>query len=319
LQLRAAQNRRAQLTLAGVLLILLILAGIGYGVYRSYQDLPIDTAEQVVQQLDAEAVVTRLRQEIHARFQSDAQAARAAGQNWEAIRELESRRDAALGRVDEIILTIKEGLVANPSPIFIEATRILEQEGAEAAIAYLESHKTDQLARADHAAAQMEAARDTLQRELRPLILQAQLHETRLEWDQALALLHTVADKAPQWFEARGRLGRLLDTLARYAEAEPHKRAAVLLARTPDEEALALNNLAHLLQATNRLADAEPLSRQAVEILVLFMMRTGYEHPHLNAAIGNHMGLLAAMGRDEQQQRGEIESLIESIKSRVSP
>lgn len=126
LQLRAAQSQRTRLTLTGVLFISLALAAIGYGVFRLSQDLPSETAEQVAHQLDAEAVATRLRQEIDARFQSDAQAARAAGENWEVISELERRRDAALGRVGEIILTINEGLVANPSPIFTEAVRILK-------------------------------------------------------------------------------------------------------------------------------------------------------------------------------------------------
>ncbi len=295
LQLRAAQNRRARLTLTGVLFILLALVGIGYGMYH----LPRDTAEHIAHQLDAEAVAIRLRQEIRARFQSEAQAARAASKNWEAIHELERRRDAALGRVDEIILTINEGLATNPSPIFIEATRILEQEGAEAAIAYLESHKTAQLARADRAAAQLEAAQETLQRELRPLILQAELHETRLEWDQALALLQAVSDKAPQWFEVRLKLGGLLDTLARYTEAEPHKRAAVRLARTPDEEATAINNLAQLLKATNRLAEAEPIMRRALKIDEASF---GPEHPKVAIRLNNLAQLLKDTNRLEEAE-----------------
>ena len=291
LRLRVAQSRRARLTLAGVLFISLALAGIGYGVYRTYQDLPLDTAKHVAHQLDTEAIATRLRQGIRARFQNEAQVAREEGQNWEAIRELERHRDVALGRVDEIILTINEGLTGNPSPIFTEATRILEQEGTEAAIAYLESHETAQLVQADRAAAQMEAARETLRRELRPLILQAELYETGFEWDQALRLLHTVANKAPQWFEARNRLGVLLDTLARYAEAEPHQRAAVLLATTPDEKATALNNLALLLKATNRLAEAEPLMRRA---LAINEASFGSEHPN----VARHLNNLALLLQD---------------------
>ncbi len=277
------------------------------------------------------------------------------------IRELEHRRDAALGRVDEIILTIKEGLAGNPSPIFTEATRILEKEGVDAAIAYLESHKVDQLARAERAAAQVDAAQQTLKRELRPLLLQAELHATRLEWDQALTLIQTVVDKAPQWFEARNRLGILLYTLARHADAEPHLRAAVRLAQTPDAEATALNNLAQLLKATNRLAEAEPLMRRAltideasygsdhpdvardlnnlalllqatnrleeaeplmrrhVEIFLLLSILAGHQHPHMMAALGNYMILLAEMGKDEDEQQAEVESLIESVKRRVSP
>ena len=41
-----------------------------------------------------------------------------------------------------------------------------------------------------------------------------------------------------------------------------------------------LNNLAVLLRATNRLAEAEPLFRRAVEILLKFTHATGHEHPH---------------------------------------
>ncbi|MCP4285189.1 MAG: tetratricopeptide repeat protein, partial [Gammaproteobacteria bacterium] len=80
-----------------------------------------------------------------------------------------------------------------------------------------------------------------------------------------------------------------------------------------------LNNLALLLQATNRLEEAEPLSRRMVGIFLLFTMRTGHEHPHLNTVLVNYKGLLAAMGREEEEQRVEIESLIESVKSRVGP
>ena len=78
--------------------------------------------------------------------------------------------------------------------------------------------------------------------------------------------------------------------------------------------AIHLNNLAQLLKATNRLAEAEPLSRQMVEILLLFTAQTGHEHPHLDAAFENYKGLLAAMGRDETAQQVEIDSVIESAK-----
>ena len=46
-----------------------------------------------------------------------------------------------------------------------------------------------------------------------------------------------------------------------------------------------LNNLAQLLQATNRLAEAEPLSRRAVGIVLAFTRHTGHEHPHLHRFI----------------------------------
>ena len=56
-----------------------------------------------------------------------------------------------------------------------------------------------------------------------------------------------------------------------YAEAEPLKRRAMAIDEKsygPDDPnvAIRLNNLAHLLQATNRLGEAEPLMRRALAI-----------------------------------------------------
>ncbi|MFM7550963.1 MAG: tetratricopeptide repeat protein, partial [Cyanobacteriota bacterium] len=48
-----------------------------------------------------------------------------------------------------------------------------------------------------------------------------------------------------------------------------------------------LNNLAKLLQATNRLAEAEPLMRRNVEIVIAFAQQ-GFQNPHLEAAFVNY-------------------------------
>ena len=44
-----------------------------------------------------------------------------------------------------------------------------------------------------------------------------------------------------------------------------------------------LNNLATLLQTTNRLAEAEPLMRRHWEIFLKFTRATGHPHPQLQA------------------------------------
>ena len=54
----------------------------------------------------------------------------------------------------------------------------------------------------------------------------------------------------------------------------------------------ALNNLAQLLRATSRLAEAEPLLRRAVQILIEFQRQTGHEHPDFLAAQSNYQDLL---------------------------
>jgi len=67
-----------------------------------------------------------------------------------------------------------------------------------------------------------------------------------------------------------------------------------------------------LLRATNRLAEAERLSRRHLEIFLQFTRATGHEHPYLRAAINNYSGLLAAMGQSD----AEIETRLEEMKRR---
>ena len=70
------------------------------------------------------------------------------------------------------------------------------------------------------------------------------------------------------------------------------------------EVATSLNNLAWLLQDANRLTEAEPLSRRALEIFLQITHATGHEHPHLLAATNNYAGLLAKMGSPGSDPRG---------------
>jgi tetratricopeptide (TPR) repeat protein len=280
-------GRRHALVIAG-LASLLVLTPVGFWVSSHW------TAQQVEQAIDPAMIGERLRTEIQARYERDADAAHKAGKNWEAIRELEKNRDAALIRVDDIVATIRDGLAGNPGPIFAEASRILEREGTDAALAYLESHKTDILARADRAAAQVEADQARLRQDLQPLLLQADLHETRQEWQAALELLKTVAAKAPHWWGARLRLGNALEKQARYAEAETQLRAALALAAEEKDQAVASNGLALLLLHTNRLAEAEPLLRRA---LAIDEKSYGPEHPDVATDLNNLAGLLQATNR----------------------
>jgi hypothetical protein len=60
------------------------------------------------------------------------------------------------------------------------------------------------------------------------------------------------------------------------------------------EVATALNNLAYLLQATNRLAAAEPLMRRALAIVVASY---GNEHPKVAISLNNLALLLYASNR----------------------
>jgi hypothetical protein len=74
--------------------------------------------------------------------------------------------------------------------------------------------------------------------------------------------------------------------------------------------AIRLHNLASLLRATNRLAEAEPLYRQVLRILAEFGQRTGHEHPHFHTAINNYFYLLSAMGLSQDTIAARVRSAI---------
>jgi hypothetical protein len=117
-------------------------------------------------------------------------------------------------------------------------------------------------------------------------------------------------------------LGQYLHAKTLFHEAEPLMRRALAIDEASfgtehPEVARDLNNLARLLQDTNRLAEAKPLSRRGVEILLLFTLNTGQEHPHLNAMLGNYLGLLADLGHDEVESQTIVETLIEAAKHKA--
>ena len=109
-------------------------------------------------------------------------------------------------------------------------------------------------------------------------------------------------------------LAMLLHETNRLAQAEPLMRRALdidekSLGTEHSNVAIRLNNLARLLQATHRLAEAEPLMRQMLEIFLKFTRTTRHPHPHLQAAAGNYVGLLMAMGRTKEEALVKLREL----------
>ena len=108
-----------------------------------------------------------------------------------------------------------------------------------------------------------------------------------------LALLPHAKDR----IETRLRIGKILTTFARWSEAEPELRTALVEATKINDDGMqawALNELAKLLQATNRLAEAEPLMRRA---LAIDEQSYGAEHPNVARDLNNLALLLQATNR----------------------
>jgi tetratricopeptide (TPR) repeat protein len=112
-------------------------------------------------------------------------------------------------------------------------------------------------------------------------------------------------------------LGGLLRRTNRRGKAERLVRRALAInekALGPDHPnvAIALNNLAQYL-AARRPAEARPLMRRAVAILIYFEHGTGYQHPRRDGFVQNYRALLEAMGKNEAEVRAEIDAVIGNL------
>lgn len=119
-------------------------------------------------------------------------------------------------------------------------------------------------------------------------------------FQRALALSDAGAQPL-DWAHAAVWVAFVLTDMARYAEGEPLLRQAMKLREEmleQDDPAVAevLNNLAALLQATNRLEAAEPLMRRALEI---DEKSYGPEHPRVAIHLNNLAQLLQDTNRLE--------------------
>lgn len=108
-------------------------------------------------------------------------------------------------------------------------------------------------------------------------------HSSRRDFFQAL--LDTLQDQHPEHIERLAK-AKLLHDLVRWPGAEQELKPVQSEAESLDDLAILAvtpNDLAAVLQAADRLAEAEPLMRRAPDILLDFARRTGYEHPNLRA------------------------------------
>ncbi len=131
--------------------------------------------------------------------------------------------------------------------------------------------------------------------------------EQTTRWQDARWELEPLDALADLWAETGhqraswllNQAGHRWKNLADWALAEPLMRRALAIDELSygaehSRVAICLNNLAQLLQATNRLAEAEPLMRRA---LAIDEQSYGAEHPNAARHLNNLAGLLQATNR----------------------
>jgi 4-aminobutyrate aminotransferase-like enzyme len=55
-----------------------------------------------------------------------------------------------------------------------------------------------------------------------------------------------------------------------------------------------------------------------LQILQLFKMQTGHQHPHVGTAFGNYLALLKATGQTDIDPEAIRQSLLEELQSRIA-
>jgi tetratricopeptide (TPR) repeat protein len=330
-ELRSHVTRSRRALVAGVILLTIALAGVVWGISQlggdveQVDDRLTDVADGMDQTSEDLAKVSeqvkdlhgktdeqlqklyenpgqlaeRMRQNISASADERLQSARDRKAKWDEIREIERRRDLTLDRVDDLILTMQQGLQREPDKVFREASRIVGDESVEAAIAYLSSHEEDILSRVDELAAREDEARQEKRKAQESLLLSADLLKQNLQFAEAQQLYEKVLNKSHQWSRAQLKLGGLLKDLAEFNLAEPHLRAAVALAENNEQQVAASSGLAGLLQLTERLPEAERLYRRA---LTVGEQCHGAEHPIVARILSNLAMLLQRTGRSTEAE-----------------
>lgn len=299
---RRSRNR----FMVALAVFLAVVSCVGFGLMKMHEQSQsgLGRIEEKQKELSASlvdpiALAAKLRRSIHAVAKSKIEQLDPRKAGWQAVVDIEAERDRALDQVDECIEMIVQEFQKQPSDVFQLAVSKLENAGVDQALAYLESVAPGILKSAEEQLSTSNPPNWELQRKLRPLLLAADLYQASLEWEKAIQIRKQVARLAPDWFEARNSLGLTLLRVNQYRDAEPHLLAATSLAHSPVDQLLAMNNLAQLLHATNRVNEAEPMMRT-----VLSMASSNKEaSADVSRSLNNLATLLLDLTRYEEAER----------------
>jgi Tetratricopeptide repeat/Domain of unknown function (DUF4062) len=157
------------------------------------------------------------------------------------------------------------------------------------------------------------AARDTLAASLRAREMHIAVQSDFRQQEAADTTLRKLHDYIRDCSAVVCVMGTRSGGMSRPPPRRPSRRAPAIdeasLGKDHPNVATHLNNLARLLQDTSQLTEAEPLMRRMLAIFLTFRRNTAHVHPHRDAAIGNYIGLLAAMGKSQPEIDAAIEAL----------
>ncbi|MFN9626916.1 MAG: DUF4062 domain-containing protein, partial [Planctomycetota bacterium] len=210
--LRRSFWRWQQTVTVALLALLLVGAGTWWTVFRHHgkvEQVIRETAEAQTQRIAAELakikpeeIKDQLRKTIEETYQRDVQQADKL-HGWEkrdeAKQDAAAARDKRLEQVDEflnsITSTIKSG---DASPEFLELSRIIQEQGVDQALAYINSQESRLLDRAERLAAERQRE---IRRTLAPLLEGVRLHVSKGELTEARSLCDKLLKQDGDWLD----------------------------------------------------------------------------------------------------------------------
>lgn len=206
LSLRREQNevrREVHRSRKLILLLVVLLVVLGVGGYAGYKFLHHDLATVIeTQKVDTPRIRAHLAETSEARLKADLDTAEKLSKSDDresARAAAQAAHQARLGRIDDLAqsFTLLQGQ-PQASNELKEMTRILQEEGADKAIAYIQRHRDDMLGKASESAkAYHEAQRARLQ----PLLQAAGLLASGGKVEDARKSYQDLVALEPQWPE----------------------------------------------------------------------------------------------------------------------
>src|SRR5271165_2066441 len=233
---------------------------------------------------DPKILHVKLEEKIDQTFQQTRQELLARKAKTSEINALYSWHDTALKRLEESVEFIETAAAGNRSSIVQKAAVTLQERGVDQALKELTAMLDEEGER------NKERARELAEASL----FKADLELTKLDYDGAQRAIKQAIDFDYQWWSPHNRIGMLFIERAEWNAAEKELLEAQRFIEKEQDTVLVLSNLAQLLQATNRLAEAEPLMRRALEI---DEKSYGPQHPRVAIDLNNLADLLKDTNR----------------------
>ncbi|MDF1816695.1 MAG: tetratricopeptide repeat protein [Verrucomicrobiales bacterium] len=254
-------------TLKRLLLVFGILLFIGISAVLISQQREIRSKNQVLAlyENDPGAITERLRQQIEKRAE-EVKASHSG--DWRELEEINQATLQQLEQIEELITSVKTGLAGNPDPIFAEAARLLasEDQGTIEALKFLEKSRPEIVSKIDRLLVAEDVSEERQREALRPILLEAEIHQKKFEWDNAIEDYSFVVANAPNWWKARILLGSLHRSLANWDLAKEHFSFALEISESYEEKITSRLNLALLLNERGEANQARLLLREALKL-----------------------------------------------------